>query len=253
MLQLRLWHEWALDMTLWTEVARHRTESGDQIILRQRGNVFEIRFNGLELMSNLNHQSETMLAERSARLYGRPARRVFIGGLGMGFTLRTMLDWLELDGKVTVCELVPEIIEWNRRHFGHLAGHPLNDRRVELRVGDVLDVLREAGGSYEMILMDTDNGPDYTVRETNGAIYENPGLRSVWNRLAAGGLAAFWSATISDEFEERLDQLPWRWHREDICLDGGRADAFHHIYFATKPAADAASEVAAEDALEPID
>lgn len=239
-------------MTLWTEIARHRTDTGDQIILRQRGNVFEIRFNGLELMSNLNHQSETMLAERSARLYGRPARRVFIGGLGMGFTLRTMLDWLEPDGKVTVCELVPEIIEWNRRHFGHLAGHPLNDRRVELWIGDVLDLLRQPGNSYEMILMDTDNGPDYTVRDTNGAIYENPGLRSVWNRLAAGGIAAFWSATFSDGFEDRLNELPWRWHREDICLDGGRADAFHHIYIAMKPGTTTAPDLVEEAELETI-
>lgn len=221
-----------MDMTLWTEIERTRTASGDEIILRKRGEIYEIRFNGMELMSSFNHQSETVLAERSARLYGRAARRVLIGGLGIGFTLRTALDWLEPDARVTVCELVPEIVEWNRRFMGHLAGHPLDDPRVDMRVEDVQQVLRQEDAAYDMILMDTDNGPDLTVRDTNGAIYTDAGLNSVWHSLRPDGIAAFWSATISDEFEDRLDGLPWRWRRDDICLDGGRADAFHHIYFA---------------------
>ncbi len=218
-------------MTLWTEIARVDT-GGDEIILRQRGEIYEIRFNGIELMSNFNYQSETVLADRSIRLHGREASRVLFGGLGMGFTLRTVLDWLSKDARVTVCELVPEIVEWNRNYIGHLSGHPLRDPRVEIRVEDVQQVLLEHGATYDIILMDTDNGPDYTVRETNEAIYAPSGLDSVWRSLAPGGIAAFWSATLSVEFEERLDQLPWQWRREDIRLDGGRADAFHHIYFA---------------------
>lgn len=222
-----------MDMTLWTEIARADTAAGDDIILRRRNdNVYEIRFNGMELMSSLNHQSETVLAERSARLFGAAARRVLIGGLGMGFTLRTALDWLEPDAQVTVCELVPEIVQWNRRHMGHLAGHPLRDPRVDVRLGDVQQVLGQHRAAYDIILMDTDNGPDFTVRDTNGPIYADTGLNSVWRSLRPGGIAAFWSATISDTFEARLDRLPWQWVRDDICLVGGRSDAFHHIYFA---------------------
>lgn len=220
------------DMTLWMELARTANTAGDEILLRRKGDIYEIRFNGLELMSNLNHRSEAILAERSLRLHGRPVRRMLIGGLGMGFTLRTALDWLGEDAEVTVCELVPDIVAWNREHIGHLAGHPLRDRRVDLRTGDVQNLLRQAGSAYDVILMDTDNGPDFTVRQTNEAIYSACGLQSVQGCLAPGGIAAFWSATISQDFEERLDTLSWRWRRDDICLIGGRADAFHHIYFA---------------------
>lgn len=219
-------------MTLWTEVARARAAAGDEIILRRRDDIYEIRFNGMELMSSFNHQSETVLAESSARLFGRPAGRVLIGGLGMGFTLRTTLDWLRPDARVTVCELVPEIVDWNRRFIGHLAGHPLRDRRVDIHVGDVQQVLRQHRPVYDIILMDTDNGPDFTVRGTNDPIYTDSGLNSVRRSLRPGGIAAFWSATISDEFEDRLDGLPWQWRRDDVSLAGGRADAFHHIYFA---------------------
>lgn len=222
-----------MGMTLWTELARAGTDAGDEIILRQRGDIYEIRFNGLELMSSFNHQSETTLAERSLRLHGRSARRILIGGLGLGFTLRTTLDWLHPNAEVVVCELVPEIVEWNLAHIGHLAGHPLRDKRVRVVVDDVLKVLEYPGEPYDIILMDTDNGPDFTVRETNGTLYGHRGLQAVRRALGPGGLASFWSATISNAFEERLGKLSWEWAREDIQLIGGRADAFHHIYFAS--------------------
>lgn len=45
-------------MTSWTTLARAGTASGDDILLRKRDELFEIRYNGIELMSNLNHQSE---------------------------------------------------------------------------------------------------------------------------------------------------------------------------------------------------
>lgn len=219
-------------MTLWTELARAGNAAGDDIMLRRKGPIYEIRFNGLELMSNVNHRSETVLAERSLRLYGRPARRVLIGGLGMGFTLRATLDWIGEDAEVTVCELVPEIVDWNRQSIGHLAGHPLRDRRVDLRVMDVQRLLQSEGAAYDVILMDTDNGPDFTVRTSNGAIYSDCGLKSVHRNLTQDGIAAFWSATVSRGFEDHLSALPWRWRRDDVCLIAGRADALHHIYFA---------------------
>lgn len=183
-------------------------------------------------MSNINHRSETVLAERSLRLHGRTVRRVLIGGLGMGFTLRAALDWIGDNTEVTVCELVPEIVDWNRQYIGHLAGHPLRDGRIDLSVLDVQRLLEWDGSDYDVILMDTDNGPDFTVRETNDAIYNKSGLEAVHRRLAPDGIVAFWSATVSAEFEERLDALPWRWRRDDVSLISGRSDAVHHIYFA---------------------
>lgn len=221
-------------MTIWAELARAGNLAGDEILLRKRDHIYEIRYNGLELMSNVNFQSETVLAERSLRLHGRQVSHMLIGGLGMGFTLRAALDLLGSDARVTVCELVPEIVDWNRTHISHLADHPLNDPRVDVRIADVMDVLRAEPGRYDAILMDTDNGPDFTVRAANGAIYEDGGLRLVKRALKPNGIAAFWSATISDPFEDKLDMLPWQWQREDISLIGGRADAFHYIYFAAR-------------------
>ena len=234
-------------MTVWAELASASNCAGDEIILRNKGELYEIRFNGMELMSSFNHRSERILAERTLLLLGRPARKVLIGGLGLGFTLRAALDRLGARAAVTVCEIVPEIVEWNRHHLGHLAGHPLRDPRVEIRVGDVMTMLNDAREDYDVVLMDTDNGPDFLVRATNGDLYEDCGLRAVWRSLDPAGVAAFWSATISPEFEKRLGALQWNWRRDDIGLVEGRPDAVHHIYVATRHEADPARPGALAD------
>lgn len=40
------------------------------------------------------------------------------------------------DAQVAVCELIPEIADWNRGPLAHLAGHPLDDSRTRLVIGD---------------------------------------------------------------------------------------------------------------------
>src|SRR5690606_38326859 len=125
-------------------------------------------------------------------------------------------------------------VSWHRTHIGHLAGYPLRDHRVEVHMADVMDVLKAKPGSYDVILMDTDNGPDTTIRTANIDIYSDAGLRAVKRSLKPGGIASFWSATISASFEEKLSALPWNWRRDDVQLIDGRADAFHYIYFASE-------------------
>lgn len=224
-------------MTSWTTLARAATASGDDIRLRQRGPIFEIRYNGIELMSNLNHQSEDQLALRSLRRMDFRARRILIGGLGLGFTLRAVLNLAAADASVTVCELIPEIAEWNRGPLAHLADHPLDDPRTNLRIEDVQAHLAQGPSAYDLILLDTDNGPDFLVRTGNTGLYQDSGLVSVAKALAPGGLAVFWSATASPEFERRLSAHPWSWLREDIPLVPGRVDAMHHIYSCSRDAA----------------
>lgn len=220
-------------MSVWTVLDRATTLAGDEILLRQRGTLFEIRYNGIELMSNLNHHSEAVLAERSLRLMHYSPGEVLIGGLGLGFTLRAALDLLRPEARVTVCELIPAIVSWNHGPLAGLTGHALRDPRVETQVRDVSELLADNPGRYDLILLDTDNGPDNLVRDDNGRIYGDPGLERARRALAPGGLVAFWSAEVSERFEARLLAGRWHWRREDIALVPGRVDAMHHIYFAS--------------------
>ncbi|MFP1644755.1 spermidine synthase [Pontitalea aquivivens] len=224
-------------MTSWTTLARAGTASGDDILLRQRGPIFEIRYNGIELMSNLNHQSEDQLALRSLRRIDFRARKILIGGLGLGFTLRAVLNLAAVDACVTVCELIPEVAAWNRGPLAHLADHPLDDPRTNLRIEDVQAHLAQSEAAYDLILLDTDNGPDFLIRTENTGLYQDTGLAMVANALTDGGLAVFWSATASPAFERRLSAHPWAWLREDIPLVPGRVDAMHHIYSCSRNAA----------------
>ena len=217
-------------MTSWTTLARAGTASGDDILLRQRGDLFEICYNGIELMSNLNHQSEDQLALRSMRRVNFEARRILIGGLGLGFTLRAVLDLAAPDAEVTVCELIPEIVEWNLGPLAQLADHALDDPRTRVVIGDVQAHLPAIGTHYDLILLDTDNGPDFLVRAANTGLYQDCGLGAVARSITPRGVVAFWSATASQDFERRLSSQPWFWLRDDIPLIPGRVDAMHHIY-----------------------
>ena len=232
-------------MTLWTELARAVTASGDTISLRRRGQIFEITFNGLQLMSNLNHQSEDILALKAARLCHRPPARVLVAGLGMGFTLRAVLEATPEPTQVTVCEIVPEIAGWCRGPLAALAGDPLADPRVRLVLGDVGELLQRDAVGFDLILMDTDNGPEALARKGNAGLYEDEGIGAVLAALRPGGIAAFWSADRSDAFGERLTRAGADWRCDAVALIPGRVDALHHIYFIGAEPASSALRLAA--------
>jgi spermidine synthase len=151
------------------------------------------------------HGSEEALATfgcRRARTLDAPS--VLIGGLGMGFTLRATLDLLPLDASVVVAELVPALVEWNRGPLGPLAGHPLEDRRVVVEVGDVGTTLRASRDRFDAVLLDVDNGPAAFTASHNVGLYDDRGLAATKTALKAGGVLAVWSARDDRRFEQRL-------------------------------------------------
>ena len=122
----------------------------------------------------------------------------------MGFTLRATLDLLPSDALVTVAELVPAVVEWNRGALGPLADHPLKDKRVRVVVGDVRSVLDSSRKQFDAILLDVDNGPDAFTAAGNAGLYGDAGLAAVRGALAPGGRLAVWSAWEDRKFEQRL-------------------------------------------------
>ncbi|MDD4645463.1 MAG: hypothetical protein PHY99_05705, partial [Bacteroidales bacterium] len=70
-------------------------------------------------MSSRVHGSEEALAELTCnRIAGRAKTRILIGGLGMGFTLASALQYLGSEAEVVISELVPKVVEWNRGILG---------------------------------------------------------------------------------------------------------------------------------------
>lgn len=216
----------------WDELARARTAAGDELLLRQRGGVYEIRCNGYDLMSNRAHRSEEALARLALAETRAATPRILVGGLGMGFTLRAALDAAPRDARIIVAELLPEIIAWNRGPLAPLAGRPLEDARVQLREGDVAVLMEAEAGAYDAILLDIDNGPEAVLCDINSALFSARGLRKMRRALAPAGVLAVWSADPSPRFEERLEETRFSFRAVEIAARGAEGDPTHVVYIA---------------------
>lgn len=185
-------------------LARETTPDGEELALSRRDQVYLLSIGGMELMTSRAHGSEDALARLAYEaLGGRKAPRVLIGGLGFGYTLRAALDHLPPGGRIVVCEFFASLLKWNRGVLADLAGHPLEDRRVQAVRSDIWDRL-DAGDRFDVILLDVDNGPEAFTLRANNRLYSAAGLTRLWDTLTPGGILAVWSAHPSPDFERRL-------------------------------------------------
>ena len=173
--------------------------------LYQHGHDFSIMINGRDLMHSRQHESELELARLGcAHLADRNASSIPIGGLGMGYTLRQALDMLSPQTRVVVGELLIAVVEWNRKFLGELNGQPLRDKRVDLKMGDIVELISGSRKAFDAILLDIDNGPDAMTDSGNRRLYSRAGIQACRRALRKQGCLAVWSAEPSKKFEQRL-------------------------------------------------
>jgi spermidine synthase len=175
------------------------------LTLQQRGTEFALRSGGQVLMSSTQQSSELAMANEGLRGLERESPRVLIGGLGMGYTVRATLDRLPEKSQVMVAELSKAVVEWNRGVLAPLAGHPLADPRVEVRVGDIRDIVKREG-RFDAILLDVDNGPQALSGTSNSGLYTNKGLAAFREALRPRGSLVVWSAGPDEGFPARMEK-----------------------------------------------
>jgi spermidine synthase len=208
---------------------------GGELRLIRRGDDFWIMLGSNALMSTRLRGSEEALATLVCeRLAGRPRPALLIGGLGMGFTLRAALGALGRDAALVVSELVPAIVEWARGPMAHVHDGSLDDPRVEIVLGDVGDLIAEAHGRYDSILLDVDNGPDALSRESNDRLYDLDGLHRAKAALKPGGILAIWSAAADPAFSRRLRKAGFAVEEVTVRAHAGRKGAKHMIWLAAR-------------------
>lgn len=211
-----------------------RVPGGEELRLYRHDRDFMIVLDRNELMSTRMNGSEIALAEQSiARLGRAKAPHLLIGGYGMGFTLRAALAKLGPDARVTVVEIVPEIIDWARGPMAEVMAGCLDDPRVSLVIGDVGDMIAAAQGDYDAILLDVDNGPDGLVRDDNDRIYSKSGLRTAQRALRPGGVLAIWSAAKDYAFAARLRKSSYEVDEVTVRARTNGKGPQHTIWFAT--------------------
>lgn len=183
-------------------IERVATPRGE-LQLQRRGEAYEVISNGSFLMATYNGESEGALIRLAQRWVPNP-RRILVGGLGVGYTLRAALDCSSVE-RVTVVEIEPKVVDWNRTHLAPFHGRALDDSRTDLVVADFAAFLSHgAAEPYDLIALDTDNGPDWIVFAENAMLWGPEGLAHLSRMLAPGGVLAFWSASASPRFEALL-------------------------------------------------
>jgi spermidine synthase len=182
-------------------------------------------------MSSRSHASEHELAVQALSRVANTSR-VLVGGLGLGFTLRAVLDRVAPTTRVTVAELVPELVKWNEEHVGMLADHPLRDPRCEVIVGDVFEVIRQAPHGFDAVLLDVDNGPVAVSHDKNKRLYTSHGIAACRRALRPGGVLALWSAGADARYQRDLQRARFTVEVAKVAAtNSGRAK--HVIFVAT--------------------
>jgi spermidine synthase len=195
------------------ELARTTTPDGQELVLSQHDRDFYICLSKYTLMTSREQESELQLAHLGCHgIPGRKKPHVLIGGLGMGYTLRATLDLLPDQAKVTVAELMPEVIEWNQEFLGGLTDHPLQDPRVVVKHDDVRKIIYRAKDRFDAILLDIDNGPNAMTLPENAELYQPEGLHAMMQALKTNGCVAIWSVKGDVKFEKcfKREKLPYR-------------------------------------------
>ena len=225
-------------------LAEIKTPNGARLTLVEHDRSYCIRVNGRQLMHSSVAASEIRLGQLGCERHppAGAAIRVLIGGLGLGFTLRSVLQCVGPESVVHVAELFPEIVTWNRTHLAGLNGSALADTRVTVFAEDVRRVLQRAvRAPYDVIVLDIDNGTTAMVKDENHALYRETGLRQISCALKPGGRAAIWSASMDPVIEQRLTKAGFVVQATKAKLHERAKSANYMIYLADKPAASATS------------
>jgi spermidine synthase len=197
----------------YVEIARAESERGELVLRERRPEgddgatpVLELRANGVFVMDSAETTSEVALAAAALELVEEP-RDVLVAGLGLGFTLQAVLTDKRVE-RCSVVEIEQALVDWMRD--GTIPHGPtvLADERANIVVADVSLALAEArAASYDLVLLDVDNGPGYLVHESNAALYEPPFLALIRRILRPGGALAAWSAAEAADLEASLREV----------------------------------------------
>jgi spermidine synthase len=180
--------------------------SGDEsLVLRERdGGGLELLSGNVVLLSNASLATERAFGALAPTLTDRPLGRVFIGGLGFGATVSGVIESCDRTTEVLVVEKIAAVERLIRGELAFVAGDPLRHAQVTVRVADAFDVLASSRETYDVVLLDVDNGPHWASFRANERLYSSAGLAAIADALTPGGALAVWSGYPSDSFQVRL-------------------------------------------------
>lgn len=192
------------------ELDRRPTPMGE-ISLRRRldpvrlVDIYEVKLGEEHLMSSLFTTSEIELAHLALAEVPGAGLDVIVGGLGLGYTARAVLE----DPRVRslhVVEALSAVIEWHHQGLLPLAEELTSDPRCHLVHGDFF-ALAEAGAGFgpgvplrpHALIVDIDHTPLRVLHSSHAAFYTPAGLAHIAAQIAPGGVFALWSDDPPDD------------------------------------------------------
>ena len=168
--------------------------------------IFEVKLDDEYLMSSLFTVAEIELARLGLAAVDGADLDVVVGGLGLGYTGRAVLDDARVRSLLVV-ELLDAVIDWHRDGLLPLATELVSDPRTRLISGDFFAMAESAAGFdeeqpgrvFDAILLDIDHAPDHVLDEGHAAFYGTASLSLLRNHLRPGGVFALWSDNPPDD------------------------------------------------------
>jgi spermidine synthase len=177
--------------------------------------VFEIKLGEDFLMSSLFTVSEIALARLALARHPGRGLDVVVGGLGLGFTAKAVLEHAEVSGLLVV-ERLEAVIAWHAEGLVPLGPELMADGRCRIVEGDFFDLASShtgfdhdaPGRRFDVILVDIDHSPELQLDPHSAGFYQPEGLRRLLAHLRPGGVFGLWSNDSPDEhFRLRLGQV----------------------------------------------
>jgi spermidine synthase len=229
-----------------TTIARGESVRGEVVLQHRQfptGRVDELIINGAFAMDSAETVSERALGRLAST-----ARRVLLGGLGLGYTAAEVLSHpIE---QLDIVELEGCLVLWAQDGCTELLHGVAADRRVRLYAGDIASVLRAPSsgqglgapiGPWDAILLDVDNGPDFLIHPQNAPLYEPPLLTAAYDQLRPEGLLAIWCQGEAPLLESTLRGLGRAVEAHRIEVKRGERQLGYLIYTLRRATSDAAA------------
>tara|TARA_E500000318_G_scaffold49001_3_gene46061 strand:+ start:1044 stop:1781 length:738 start_codon:yes stop_codon:yes gene_type:complete len=208
-------------MSLYFEELDYRPTPIGPISLRRRRelrldvDVFEIMLGDEHLMSSLFTASEIALAELGLAALTGDRLDILVGGLGLGYTAKAVLEHNSVSSLLVV-DMLEAVIDWHRAGLLPMGTELADDARCKLIQGDFFaGAASEAGFDpdspgrrFDAILVDIDHSPEALLDDRSAGFYGPEGLSALSAHLKPGGIFALWSDDDPDPaFTERLSTV----------------------------------------------
>jgi len=185
---------------LFEELDYQKTPLGELVLRRRQSPsvlelVYEVTLDHEMLMSSSVHASEKALATLALEPRKDRSLEVLVGGLGLGCTAATALEYPNIR-RLVVIELLAPVITWHRNRLVPLADTLIDDPRCSLVEGDFFEHVGIAhpDRQYDAILLDIDHSPDCWLQPRHCRFYTSDGLQNMARCLRPAGIFAIWSA-----------------------------------------------------------